>query len=620
MKLDLTLFGIKYDEWTQVCQMYFSVKKGVKQSYLQFFPFSKLTTNDIKKIKSEDFFKKYIQNGGFLFHKNATLVTDNYILKADNSFRDVKLISEFLFLVLQTIGFTISSKYTQKRPSEISVYYAGSYLETKAYYKKEYNKFYKEINNELSKYKFFIKTDVRSFFSNIDLDKLIEFIDKNCNESRQQIFPIQLFIWKLFFSYCGEGGFPCNENSLAASFLATIVYLEESDIALYNFLKSVKTVNKFKMIRYVDDLYILIDADFDSITKEQLFNIIYSYYSSILKEYNLSLNYEKCGFFEIEKINEVVKQSLYDEYSKNIKFKISSFYKDDIIFLLDHLIELSQNKVLSSKEYRQSINSYLTHKDIEFSSLEIFNYFIYNNDSFTLIPGSQDKVIKLFSIDLDILSIDPKLLTVLLLKTKNEILIKSFLNYEFSKYRSGQWTKYDSTVVLNYLLQRNFQHMDLKNCLSKESTDLKVYLDLYCNNSFLITLEDIKRNKISEILQNDWKSCFMYFMYIVEIQHKNYLSAFAYYKTYFDRITAIIENPDNPNYQKFYKEANFKEFYKDIEKSEQILKDAFKMRNDNPLAHAEAKLINEHFTSEKIIKIIENLDYLLISYLEKHDL
>ena len=60
MKLDLTLFGIKYDEWTQVCQMYFSVKKGVKQSYLQFFPFSKLTTNDIKKIKSEDFFKKYI--------------------------------------------------------------------------------------------------------------------------------------------------------------------------------------------------------------------------------------------------------------------------------------------------------------------------------------------------------------------------------------------------------------------------------------------------------------------------------------------------------------------------------------------------------------------------------
>ena len=289
--MNLSLFGITYAEWTQICQMYFSLKKGIKQSYLQFFPFSKLTTSNIKRIKSEDFFLKYINNGCFLFNDTASIVTDNYILKADNSFRDAKLISMFLFLILQTIGFSISNKYKNKRPKEISTYYAGNYKESKVYYKKEYNKFFKEINSELVNYSFFIKTDIRNFFHSINLNKLIDMIDINCNESKKQIVPVQLYTLKMFFDFCGNGYFPCNENSVAASFLATLVYLEKSDIQLYNYLEEKTHIKHFKMIRYVDDLYILLNVDFEKITKENLYNDISEYYSSLLKDFDLSLNH-----------------------------------------------------------------------------------------------------------------------------------------------------------------------------------------------------------------------------------------------------------------------------------------------------------------------------------------
>lgn len=105
-KLPLSLFGFSYEEWTQTCQMYFSLKKAVQNKYLQWFPFSKLSTADKERIKSKSFYDTYIKNGGFLYNNKAVFVTDNYILKADNSFRDMKLVSGFVFLVLQAIGLS----------------------------------------------------------------------------------------------------------------------------------------------------------------------------------------------------------------------------------------------------------------------------------------------------------------------------------------------------------------------------------------------------------------------------------------------------------------------------------------------------------------------------------
>lgn len=392
--------------------------------------------------------------------------------------------------------------------------------------------------------------------------------------------------------------------------------MEKLDCLLFEYLLKQDEIQNFKMIRYVDDLYILFNSDLENTNLETIYNKICSYISSVIKDFDLSLNYEKCSISETKDINQVLKQSLYDEYFHEISFKISQFYLNDIDEFLDHLIDCNEKHILTNKEYRESITKYLTHEDIEFSAIEIFNYFVYNKDSFDLVPNSVDKVKRLFEADLNILCLDPKLLTILLLKTKDEELIKKMLNNEFSKFHSSNWTKYDSAIVINYLIQRNFQHFDIKQCLVTESKKLKIHIESYCESSFFEILNDDANSFIATLLCEDWKSGFIYLMFLAEMQRKNLLTSYAYFKNFFDRITAFLENKDHPDFNKFFKEKNFISFYSEIENSEDILKKAFKMRNNNPVSHASAELINEHYRNEDIVEMINKLHHLLILYIK----
>jgi len=121
------MFGISYESWKEICDMYFSLHTGTQKAYLQWFPFSKLSEEDKAEISEEDFYNKYIQTGGFVLFPEVMRHSENYIQKSDGSFCNAALISPMLFLVLQAIGKEIASRYTQQRPVDIGVYYAGNY-------------------------------------------------------------------------------------------------------------------------------------------------------------------------------------------------------------------------------------------------------------------------------------------------------------------------------------------------------------------------------------------------------------------------------------------------------------------------------------------------------------
>ena len=55
------MFGISYDTWKEICDMYFSLHVGIHKAYLQWFPFSKLTDEDKTEISGADFYNKYIK-------------------------------------------------------------------------------------------------------------------------------------------------------------------------------------------------------------------------------------------------------------------------------------------------------------------------------------------------------------------------------------------------------------------------------------------------------------------------------------------------------------------------------------------------------------------------------
>ncbi len=83
-------------------------------------------------------------------------------------------------------------------------------------------------------------------------------VDKICNRDITRITQTELLLYKELLLYTGGGRFPLIENSMASSYLATVVYLDEIDQRLEQYVSKLDGINDVKFVRYVDDLYILI--------------------------------------------------------------------------------------------------------------------------------------------------------------------------------------------------------------------------------------------------------------------------------------------------------------------------------------------------------------------------
>ena len=109
-------------------------------------------------------------------------------------------------------------------------------------------------------------------------------------------------------------------------------------------------------------------------------------------------------------------------------------------------------------------------------------------------------------------------------------------------------------------------------------------------------------------------------MHLFEKEKNNTLGEYAYYKNFFDRLTAQIafeikyDNSKKPNYKLFYKEGEFKKFYSDITNSEKIIEKAHEIRNQNPITHASAKMLEKDSSNQEIIETIEDLKNLIYEF------
>lgn len=136
-------------------------------------------------------------------------------------------------------------------------------------------------------------------------------------------------------------------------------------------------------------------------------------------------------------------------------------------------------------------------------------------------------------------------------------------------------------------------------------------------------------NTLCRVIGNDWKSYYLYFMYYTEKAKNNNLTAYAFFKNFFDRVTADLDyvnklyegkKEKRPNYNGFYKEGAFCTFYSCIDGSEDIIKRAHKLRNENPVSHSSASLIENDSTSEELYQTIKGLKTLIRRYIVQEDM
>lgn len=619
------MFGISYNTWKKVCDMYFMLKTGSQKAYLQWFPFTKLSSADKESISGEEFYNSYIKTASFMLFPPAMHQSENYLQKGDGSFRDSSLVAPVLFLFLQSIGLEIHNHYSPIRPPDISVYYAGNYEHLRPKYKQDYDDFFKELNASIDDYQYFIKTDITNFFANISVDKLIAQIDKVCNSDTVAFSQTQLHLFKELLTYCGNGRFPLIENSVASSFLATVVYLDAVDKTLHEYIsKNITAFSSFRIVRYVDDMYILISSDKPIGCLHEAYNEIRNEYSSILKIYGLALNAKKCCLKKSKEINQELKKSLYDEYFNGQKHNIEELFSGALYrFLNDLSIELLLD-CIDVERYNELINKHFSSDDIEFTPSEVFNFFVYENEMELQSEPVVKEIVELVEQSISFISLEPKRLTVMIMKTKNDKAIRTFLNQLFRKNRLDKWNSYDTTIAISYLIQSEFRHIDLLNILSDRHPDLYRYYFYHCKSSTIHCFDSWRVKKLGEIIAQDSKAHYLYFMYLCEMKRANYMAAFAYYKNYFDRVTADLDfeaGNDSKlkrlNYNMFYKEGMLIRFYADIDNSKTVIENAHKLRNANPLSHASSQLLDSNDTSEDLCKSIKALSRLIYGYIDK---
>lgn len=614
------MFNIQYKTWKNICKLYFDLKVGSQSAYLQWFPFTKLSDEDKQYIVSESFFNQFIQNPAFLINPAVVHQTENFLQKSDGSFRDSSLVTPVLYLVLQCIGKEISIHYRDMRPNNVSVYYAGNYSYDRVIYKTDYSDFYKHINAYAENYNYFIKTDITNFYTNINVDYLMDRIDKICNAAEVCFSQTTLQIYKSFLLLCGHGRFPLIENSVASSYLATFIYLDEIDRRLADYLQSkIVEIQDFQMVRYVDDLYILFSSSVNTAELTRIYNEIRNVYSSILKEFGLTINTKKCCLRKTTSIHEELKTLLYHEYYSGIRGDIEKIFDGRLSdFLMALYLELLFDSV-DNEKYNSMIDKFFSSDEIEFTAQEVLNYYVYDNDSSLQSKEVQDTLLDLVRQSNSFISLDPKRLTIMIMRSGNDAAIKAFLKNLFNKNRSDEWNSYDTTVAINYLIQSGFKHIDLLSVIEKRSPMLYDYYFFNCRSSFIPYLKRDKYTNLSNYISADWKAYFLYFMYLCEMQKRNYMAAYAYYKNYFDRVTADIEfkNCTNsslkkPNYKGFYKEGPIKKVYSGITDSDSIIEKAHSIRNSNPLSHSSSDML-EKYTSAQIQKTIEDLSQLIFT-------
>lgn len=615
-----------------VCSQIGQQKRGRKSMYLQWYPFIRLSSREKETLVSKSFFNDYIKSGLFLYYSENWLITNNYIMKGDGNFRNASLVSPMMYLVALTIGKSISKAYQSKRQPSIDVFYAGNYDENRLYYKKDYDVFFKTINVLSQSYKYFIKTDIKDFFPNIDMNKLFDIINQRFAETGVQINQKDLLVYKELLLCLGQGEFPLIENCAASSYLATVVYLEIPDTKLYSFITDKELhITGFTMVRYVDDLYILFNSDLSENMITPMVNRIVNAYSSELKKLNLSLNRGKTSWKLTADINEELKKSLYDEQFDGKECNITDFVDNDLLLkFLGDIKKALFNYSLDAAKYLELINEVFNIPQTEYTPQEIYNSLVY--EKHTLFSNKQiiEMLFSLVCFDYNFLKLDTKRLTIMLLRTQNGDLIKAMLSKLFEANRRGVWNIYDTSLAINYLLQRNFNHVDLLRILKHEESSVHSYYEIFCKSSFLVSMDKSKQNYIrkfgtSIFYKQDDKLFFLYFMYMVEMKKSNYLSAFAYYKNFFDRISAHLGYTVNgnqakgkPNYKGYYKEGAFKQLYAGITDVDKIIEKAHEIRNSNPLSHSSAELLDKNNSVADILNSIEQLSYLIESKIEEY--
>lgn len=609
------MYKIEFKIWEETCELIEKYSQKYGKYYFQLYPIKKI--GSLERIKDYYYYKKMIYNSNIFTEERNFLISEEYTIKKDGTFRNKVLISPIFYIYYNAMVMQIATKYKPKRNKNISVRYAGDYKNKKLHYKQQYIEFTEELINLSYTYDTFLKLDIKDFYNNVDINRLTKLLKDSIsfNEKEQIHF-------KEFINYIGNNGLPQIDGGIASSYLATIIYLDIIDNNYFKIIKKVLNTEDFKMVRYVDDLYIFFNKENNEL--KNLENRLTYEYKNLIYKQNLNLNTKKTRMCGAEYIYEEISSiSLEDNETFKEELK-DDFRKESLINFFEKLIEKTKEEGINYERYHSIINECFYNPEIKYFQLQIYNTIIFKDLKWFKETEIYPTFENILSENNDILIHDPKKLVSAILNMEPELLSKKILNNLYKKNENNEWTVYDSCLAMNYLLYRNFKNSKLLKCLNKYNNELFNYIQFYIETDWIKDLLDDQKYylKLSDNSREE-SNIFLKYLSIIELKKGNYLTFQAYFKSYFESITLSLYSIKINKNLKLYNKKDIIEFYKEYYEIDEDDKRKISLfldsRNENPLCHSNIKLINNKSMKTKIEKESNDiLEFLKIIILKEN--
>lgn len=600
-----------YSVWKESCEEVFNYAKTHGKYYIQLYPF--LIISNFDEIKSEEYYNLYVKTGAILIEKNNLITAENYTMRSDGSFRKRYLMSPIIFLYYISIGKYIYLNYKNIRNTSIETFYSGNFSEKELHYQKEYTIFSNRLEMLSSDYKYYIKVDIKEFFNNINLLKV-----KNKLLEKTGSIESEAFVIEYFLKFFGNGEMPQTECGITSSYISTVIYLGDADNKIYDFLCSYNKISNFKMIRYVDDLYIFINKKNDKDRDSNIENTVINKINTIFHDIDLCVNKEKSEMKTSKRIYEDIHSvSLLDEDS--IDEEIDDIVRKNLVLkFIDKLTSVAIKDGIVHSEYLKLVNECFYSKQTLYFSSQIYNALIYKNSKWLTDAKTLNALVNALEIDQNIVANDPKRLTALIVNTKNPDLIRKMLAKQFEIFRAGNWSIYNNYIAMQYLLYSDFKHIDLLSVLKQKDNDLYLYINNFCKQQWVDkTISPLLIKFVKKCYLKDSNFFYLKFMSIVEWENGNIFLSYSLHKNCFDVMTAHFANciGKNPKFSidSYYKKNSLKNFYKEFvpemeTEIEDIIEKMDKLRNGNPVCHGKGEIITDLNLKKKIVENMNSLD------------
>lgn len=435
----------------------------------------------VEELEKEDYFKQKVANNLFYGLEKEFAILPYVIPKPGLGLRKYKFLTYPMRALYYAVGLYLlklsdefMENYFRKRQCAIKSYYGGNIssennelkmknIYFKIHYKKFRNQIRKEISSNFSN-KVVIKLDIQDYYNEISISTLLELLSRDTKPGQQSDMRFDATTKEqitFFFDFLANGGsgIPQSDNEILSNFIGYL-YLAFGDLLIEDELrKGDDVVDKYRLIRYVDDIHISITfkGSVNKRNREEYVESLSSRVADILYyRLGLRLNPKTRPFWLDDKKQ---REELINSLKKvSPEYHISDDDEDDDE-TLDNKIENIFDELKKLK--KASIKPGTFRPELQDEILkEVFdkrvNQMLEKDDNKQRIKQTFE------DFNFNLVKEYPRPILIILLKEKNTA--KRFRQFLLGKQKL---TTRDVYLMLQYLCQKDFQGEELLELLDK---------------------------------------------------------------------------------------------------------------------------------------------------------